>query len=152
MVLRRWHEQVEEALRDIPQGSRGYHVLSVVVHDEVPTQGALASRLAIDRSVMTYLLDDLETAGLLERQLDPRDRRARRIVPTEQGRKTLAEAEGRVAIAEDNILGGLPEPERSLFRLSAERAAEAIQAAEPGTNPCLAVQEVMDSTPDQVAP
>ena len=40
MVLRRWHERVEELLKDLPHGSRGYHILAVVVHEEVPTQGA----------------------------------------------------------------------------------------------------------------
>ncbi|MFD0599505.1 MarR family winged helix-turn-helix transcriptional regulator [Catellatospora coxensis] len=71
MVLRRWQEFVEEVLQDLPHGSRGYHILAVVVHEDVPTQGALATRLVIDRSVLTYVIDDLEAAGLIERQLDP---------------------------------------------------------------------------------
>src|SRR4051794_4950718 len=74
VLLRRWQERAQEALLGLPQGSRGYHVLSVVVHDALPTQAALASRIAIDRTVLTYLIDDLEAAGLVERQLDPRDR------------------------------------------------------------------------------
>ncbi|MFC0530435.1 MarR family winged helix-turn-helix transcriptional regulator [Phytohabitans kaempferiae] len=148
MVLRRWHEYVEEALKDLPHGSRGYHILAVVVHEEVPTQGALASRLVIDRSVLTYVIDDLEGAGLIERRLDPRDRRARRIVATERGRQVLAEAERRVAHAEDHVLGGLPEQQRAAFRDAAERAAEAIQEVAPGTDPCAAVTSVL-AEPDQ---
>ncbi|MET8306700.1 MULTISPECIES: MarR family transcriptional regulator [unclassified Micromonospora] len=143
MVLRRWHEYVEEALKDLPHGSRGYHILAVVVHEEVPTQAALASRLVIDRSVLTYVIDDLENAGLIERQLDPRDRRARRIVATERGRETLADAEQRVAHAEDHVLAGLPEEQRATFRDFAERAAEAIHTAAPGTDPCAAVTDVL---------
>ncbi|MGW3601963.1 MULTISPECIES: MarR family winged helix-turn-helix transcriptional regulator [unclassified Micromonospora] len=146
MVLRRWHEYVEEALKDLPHGSRGYHILAVVVHEEVPTQVALASRLVIDRSVLTYVIDDLENAGLIERQLDPRDRRARRIVATEHGRLALADAEKRVAHAEDHVLAGLPEEQRATFRDFADRAAEAIQAAAPGTDPCVAVTSVMGPT------
>ncbi|GIJ81349.1 hypothetical protein Xph01_57810 [Micromonospora phaseoli] len=143
MVLRRWHEYVEEALQDLPHGSRGYHILAVVVHEEVPTQGALAARLVIDRSVLTYVIDDLENAGLIERQLDPRDRRARRIVATGRGRQTLADAEQRVAHAENHVLGGLPEEQRDVFRDLAERAAEAIHAAAPRTDPCVAVKSVL---------
>ncbi|MGN9779361.1 MarR family winged helix-turn-helix transcriptional regulator [Micromonospora sp. H33] len=143
MVLRRWHEYVEQALKALPHGSRGYHILAVVVHEEVPTQGALASRLAIDRSVLTYVIDDLENAGLIERRLDSRDRRARRIVATERGRQVLAEAERWVAHAEDRVLGGLPEEQRGAFRDFAERAAEAIHAAAPATNPCAAVASVL---------
>jgi DNA-binding MarR family transcriptional regulator len=153
MVLRRWHEYVEEALKDLPQGSRGYHILAVVVHNDMPTQVALAARLAIDRSVLTYLIDDLEAAGLIERRLDPRDRRARRIVATERGRQVLTDAERRVAHAEDRVLAGLAEDQRAAFRDAADRAAEAIHAAAPGTDPCLAVQEVLDpSSPDQLVP
>lgn len=142
MVLRRWHEYVEVALQDLPHGSRGYHILAVVVHEEVPTQGALATRLVIDRSVMTYLIDDLEAAGLIERQRDPRDRRARRIVATELGRQTLAAAEERVAHAEDQVLRGLPQEQRDVFRDAVERAAEHIVTVTPDTDPCLAVSSV----------
>ncbi|MDW5326730.1 MarR family winged helix-turn-helix transcriptional regulator [Plantactinospora sp. KLBMP9567] len=146
MVLRRWQESVEEALNDLPHGSRGYHILAVVVHEDVPTQGALATRLVIDRSVLTYVIDDLEAAGLIARQLDPRDRRARRIVATDRGRQVLAEAEERVAHAEDHVLGALPAEQRAAFRAAAERAAEAIVSMAPGTDPCLAVKSVIDES------
>ncbi|MEV1156794.1 MarR family winged helix-turn-helix transcriptional regulator [Micromonospora chokoriensis] len=143
VVLRRWHEYVEGMLNDLPHGSRGYHILAVVVHEDVPTQGALATRLAIDRSVLTYVIDDLENAGLIERKLDPQDRRARRVVATDHGRAALAEAERRVAHAEDHVLGGLPEEQRDAFRDFAARAAEAIHAAAPATDPCVAVRSVL---------
>ncbi|WFE53457.1 MULTISPECIES: MarR family transcriptional regulator [unclassified Micromonospora] len=146
VVLRRWHEYVEEVLDDLPHGSRGYHILAVVVHEDVPTQGALATRLAIDRSVLTYVIDDLENAGLIERRLDPQDRRARRVVATDRGRAALAEAERRVAHAEDHVLGGLPEDQRDTFRDFAARAADAIHAAAPATDPCVAVRSVLPPT------
>ncbi|MGI5520103.1 MarR family winged helix-turn-helix transcriptional regulator [Micromonospora sp. CA-259024] len=146
LVLRRWQEIIEETLKDLPHGSRGYHLLAVVVHEEVPTQGALAARLVIDRSVLTYVIDDLENAGLIRRQLDPRDRRARRIVATDRGRQALAEAERRVTQAEDHVLGGLPEKQRHHFRDLAARAAEAIHTAAPGTDPCAAVSSVLPQT------
>ncbi|MFK0044612.1 MarR family transcriptional regulator [Streptomyces sp. NPDC090741] len=40
----------------------------------------MATYLGIDRTVMTYLIDDLVTAGLVERRLNPADRRQRKIV------------------------------------------------------------------------
>ncbi|MEV6781253.1 MarR family transcriptional regulator [Streptomyces sp. NPDC051098] len=147
MVLRRWHEQVEGVLDNLPHGSRGYHILAVVVDEEVPTQGALAGRLVIDRSVLTYLIDDLEAAGLIERQLDPRDRRARRIVATGRGRQVLAHAEERVGLAEEQVLDGLTVEQRAAFREAVERAAQAIVGAAPGTDPCLAVDRVLERLP-----
>ena len=62
---------------------------------------------------------------------------------TERGRQTLAEAERRVAHAEDHVLGGLPEDQREVFRDLAARAAEAIHAAAPATDPCVAVRSVL---------
>ncbi|WP_231924233.1 MarR family winged helix-turn-helix transcriptional regulator [Micromonospora chokoriensis] len=109
----------------------------------MPTQGALATRLAIDRTVLTYVIDDLENAGLIERKRDPQDRRARRIVATDRGRVALFEAERRVTHAEDHVLGGRPEDQRDAFRDFASHAAEAIHAAAPATDPCVAVRSVL---------
>ena len=39
-----------------------YQILSTVVHDDQPSRLALAAHLGIDRSVMTYLIDDLVEA------------------------------------------------------------------------------------------
>ncbi|WP_062430413.1 MarR family winged helix-turn-helix transcriptional regulator [Herbidospora daliensis] len=136
VVLRRWQQFAEETFKDLPHGSRGFHLLSVVVHEEVRTQGALATRLAVDRTVLTYVIDDLEKAGLIERQADPRDRRARRIVATEQGRKVQAAGEERMADAEEHVLGGLTEDQREAFREFADQAAAAIYNAAPGTDLC----------------
>jgi DNA-binding MarR family transcriptional regulator len=143
LVLRRWHEAVEEVLAEIPHATRGYHILGVVAHECPPTQGALATRLVIDRSVLTYLLDDLETAGLVRRVPDPKDRRARRIVATEKGRAVLAEAEEKVAAAEEVVLGALPEEQRALFRTAAGQAADALHAQGPTTDPCIAVVDAL---------
>jgi DNA-binding MarR family transcriptional regulator len=148
MVLRRWHEHVEEVLASLPHGSRGYHVLAVVVHEDVPNQNALASRLVIDRSVLTYLIDDLEAAGLVERRLDPSNRRVRRLVATERGRQVLAVAEGQVALAEEYVLRGLPVEQRAGLRNAVEQAADAIVASAPMTDPCLAVDSVLEPVED----
>jgi DNA-binding transcriptional MocR family regulator len=59
--------------------------LDAAAHGAVGSQLALAQHLGIDRTVMTYLLDDLEAAGLIERRPDPADRRARRVVATQLG-------------------------------------------------------------------
>ncbi|MEV4313940.1 MarR family transcriptional regulator [Actinocrispum sp. NPDC049592] len=144
VVLRRWHEGVEDVLKDVPQGSRGYQVLSTVVHEQLPTQVALAAHLSIDRTVMTYLIDELEGDGLVERRPDPADRRARRIVATARGRKVLAAAERRVAAVEDVILSGLSADEQAAFQDLTQRAATHIHHEDPNADPCTAVRQVFD--------
>ena len=49
--------------------------------------GELARRLLISTSSTTRLIDRAEAAGLVERQPDPDDRRARQIVLTDEGER-----------------------------------------------------------------
>jgi len=142
-LLREWTARVTDSCDELPQGSRGYQVLSVVVHDAPPTQAALAAHLGIDRTVMTYLLDELVTAGLVERQQDPADRRARRIVATARGAALVAELDARVAAAEDDLLSGLSARERDTLRGLLERAAV---AAAPGDDRCAVVATAVDAS------
>ncbi len=115
-----------------------------VTHDGPPTQAALAAHLGIDRTVLTYVLDDLVAAGLLERQVDATDRRVRRLVPTRTGRARLARLERRVAAAEDDLLAGLSADERRALRTSLHHAASRIHGSEPGHDACSAVAELLD--------
>ena len=150
VLLRRWHEHVEQALADLPHGSRGFHVLTTVAAGEPPTQAALAERLLIDRSVMTYLLDDLEAAELVRRRVDSKDRRVRRVCPTDHGLSVLRQAEELVAHVEDRLLSGLPPRQRDHFRAAAATAADAIRLSAPETDPCKAVLQVVSPAPENV--
>lgn len=122
-LLARWRDAVGAALEGIPAGPRGYHLLRTASAAAVaPTQAALAGHLGIDRTVMTYLLDDLCGAGLVERCTDPADRRVRRIAVTDAGRELLTDVEQRVARAEDDVLAGLDAAERDSLRTLLARA------------------------------
>src|ERR1700735_1713517 len=89
-VFRAYVPAAHEAVADLPGGPRGYQVLSAAAQGAVGSQLALAQHLGVDRTVMTYLLDDLESANLIERRPDPADRRARRIVATDKGNELLS--------------------------------------------------------------
>src|ERR1700728_3722137 len=87
VLFRAYSKAANSAFTDIPGGPRGYQVLTAVGRSDPRSQLELANHLGVDRTVMTYLLDDLERAGLIERRPDPADRRARRIVATTAGRE-----------------------------------------------------------------
>lgn len=146
VLLRHWHERVEHRLSDLRHGSRGYHVLIAVAEHEAPTQASLAERLLIDRSVMTYLLDDLEEDRLVRREVDARDRRVRRVCVADRGRQVLEQARARVLEEEQQLLAGVDRPTQDLFRDAASRAAEAVQRRSPETDPCAAVRGVAPDT------
>ncbi|WP_127505446.1 MarR family winged helix-turn-helix transcriptional regulator [Actinoplanes solisilvae] len=122
-LLRSYTDRVGPKLGDFPHGSRGYQTLSEVVHGQVPSQATLAARLGIDRTMMTYLIDDLEKAGLVERRPNPDDRRQRRIVATELGRESIAKLCIQVTEAEEAALDGLDATERALFRRLLDKAS-----------------------------
>ncbi len=143
MVLRGYQSRFEEAVADMPEGIRGYQVLSAVVHRDPPNQQALGSHLAIDRTVLTYLLDKLVAARLVERVPAANDRRARKIIPTTQGRRALSTYEVRVAAAEQSLLSGLAQEEVALLSGLIQRLAMEVHRAQPNSNPC----EAMDHLP-----
>src|ERR1700679_1794545 len=101
MIFRAYVKAAHAAMADLPGGPRGYQVLSAAAQGMVGSQLALAQRLGVDRTVMTYLLDDLEAAKLIERHPDPSDRRARRIVATARGTELLTTLNDRLRAAEN---------------------------------------------------
>jgi len=151
VILRRWHEQVERAVEDLPHGARGFQILSIVGHNPPPTQSGLAKHLNIDTTVMPYIIDALEAAGLLERRTDERDRRVRRIVITPRGRSVLADLEDRVRAAEDELFKDVPADARAAFQAQALRLAMSIHASDPSIDPCIAVMDVVAQGPARSA-
>jgi len=141
MVLRGYQTRFEAAVAEMPAGIRGFQVLSSVVHKDPPNQQALGAHLAIDRTVLTYLLDTLVDAGLVERIPDPSDRRARKIIATESGRHMLAAYEERVAAAEADLLTGLEEDDAQALGVLIGRLAKNVHRTQPGASPC----EAMDN-------
>jgi DNA-binding MarR family transcriptional regulator len=128
VVFRAFRQRASASLADLPGGPRGYLVLSSVAQDLPPSQLALAQQLAVDKTAMTYLLDDLEHAGLVERRPDPADRRQRQIVITANGRRALEESGERLAGAEQRLLSALTPEEARVFRLALDRVARSTQA------------------------
>jgi DNA-binding MarR family transcriptional regulator len=141
-VFRAYVTAAHDAVTDLPGGPRGYQVLSAAAHGTVGSQLALAQHLGVDRTVMTYLLDDLEAAGLIERRPDPADRRARRIVATRQGTKLLAALDDRLQAAEAHVLNPLDAKARESFRAQVRILATHIDALDPLQSPCDLVDAV----------
>ncbi|MCW2669904.1 MAG: MarR family transcriptional regulator [Frankiales bacterium] len=135
-VFRTYVTAAQAAVADLPGGPRGYQALSAAAHGTVGSQLALAQHLGVDRTVMTYLLDDLESAGLIERRPDPADRRARRIVATKQGTKLLAALNDRLQTAEAHLLTPLDPKARESFRAQLRVLATHIDAVDPLESPC----------------
>ncbi|WP_051217745.1 MarR family winged helix-turn-helix transcriptional regulator [Nocardioides insulae] len=125
-LVRAYQEHVSPALGDLPHGPRGYQTLREVGYGAHPTQVSLARHLGVDRTVMTYLIDDLVEAGLVERRANPEDRRQRLVVLTARGRSEVDALCSRVVEAEDSLLGALTTKERGQLRRLVIKAAGAL--------------------------
>lgn len=139
VVLTRAHRaSVSAALEGVPHGLRGYQTLSTVARGEQPNQLALAGYLGIDRTVMTYVIDDLVAAGLVERRVNPNDRRERKIAVTAKGARLLQTLQRKVQQAEAEILEPLTAAQRAQFRDLLSVAARHLKASD--LEPCEAVE------------
>jgi len=142
-VFRSYAKAANLAFSELPGGPRGYQVLAAAARGERGSQLKLAQHLGVDRTVMTYLLDKLESAGLIERHQDPQDRRARYIVATASGRERLEDLRRRLQAAEQHVLAGLDSTEdRSAFRSLLRRLAMHANAVDPVRSSCEVVQDV----------
>lgn len=124
-VARAHLRATQSVVAGLPGGPRGYQVLAAAARGEAGSQLALAQWLGVDRTVMTYLLDELQAATLVERRPDPADRRARRIVLTDHGRSTLCDLERRLREVEQHVLAPLAAEEQDVLRALLRRLAVA---------------------------
>jgi DNA-binding MarR family transcriptional regulator len=141
-VFRAYVKAAHDAVADLPGGPRGYQVLSAAAQGAVGSQLALAQHLGVDRTVMTYLLDDLAAGGLIERRPDPADRRARRIVATQKGNQLLTNLNDRLRAAEAQLLAPLSTETRVTFRAQVRLLATQLDALNPPDSPCDLADEV----------
>lgn len=109
-----------EGLAPLGLNLRDYTVLiaaqRATIEGAARTQLALAQAARLDKSTMVVALDALEAEGLVERRPDPRDRRARIVVPTDAGHELLARAEVVVLGVENKMLADLDPEEREVLR------------------------------------
>jgi DNA-binding MarR family transcriptional regulator len=102
------------ALEGLGVSMRAHQVLAAAAAGTY-TQIELARAVGLDKTTMVVTLDELEAAGLAERQTSSTDRRVRVISVTRAGRRKLREAEEIVARIQQELLGVLSAEQRTTF-------------------------------------
>jgi DNA-binding MarR family transcriptional regulator len=95
---------------------REFIVLTALKESGQTTQLALGQALGLDKTTMTSLLDRLEQEGLVVRQADPHDRRARIPEATNAGRTLQTKVANALARVEKDLLGGFSAAEQYSLR------------------------------------
>ncbi|RPF21531.1 MarR family winged helix-turn-helix transcriptional regulator [Myceligenerans xiligouense] len=104
------------ALADHGLRVRSYTVLALAAAEERRTQRNIADLLRLDPSQVVALVDDLQRRGLVTREPDPADRRAKVVVATTEGRRLHATAADAAHDAARELLTPLDDTERELLR------------------------------------
>ena len=122
-----------ERLAPVGLTPRGWAVLSALAKGGPRPQIDLAAATGTDRTVMTYLLDDLEKQDLIERARDPSDRRSYQIHLTRRGEETHRRVASGLAAQADALLKPLDATERRQLTDLLARVADgwALRAGTP---------------------
>jgi DNA-binding MarR family transcriptional regulator len=108
-----------------PLGLRPRHLVALTVlrDRQGSTQQDLAKTLEMDSTNVVGLLNELETANLVERRRSPEDRRRHLVELTDVGAKQLAKAEFALAAVEDEVLYGLDNEQRETLYTLLQQAS-----------------------------
>ncbi|MEU2834250.1 MarR family winged helix-turn-helix transcriptional regulator [Streptomyces lavendulae] len=102
----------------------GYVVLSALGDTALRTQAALAAAISADKTRIIAVLDDLESRELLARRPDPKDRRARLLSLTPEGRRLRDSVRDEIQQREESWLGQLADADRESFLRSLRTLSE----------------------------
>ncbi len=107
---------IEERLTDLELTTVEAHLLCYVrTYGPCPI-GELVRVLGHKKSTMTNILDRLEAYGLLQRSVNPNDRRSFLVATTETGDRIETDAQKRVYDLEEDILKLVTEEDMRGFR------------------------------------
>jgi MarR family transcriptional regulator, transcriptional regulator for hemolysin len=118
-VAREWRRAVDGRLQVYGLTEATWLPLLRIARSETPMrQNELAASLSLDGSSVVRLLDALETSGLVERCEDRVDRRAKSLVLTPHGRRTVDQVERVSQDIRDVVLGDISDEDLGrTFRL-----------------------------------
>ena len=134
LFFRLWrasHTQTAAALETIGLTPPLFAVLNYLQANEGSIQQQIGSAMGIDPSTMVSLVDQLERDGLAKRRPHSRDRRAREVLITPKGRRTLERGRELAVEVEDAVLQGLSPTERRQLVTLLRKAYEAAPPQPP---------------------
>ncbi|MBR0559872.1 MarR family transcriptional regulator [Neokomagataea sp. TBRC 2177] len=116
-IARRWRQMIDARLQ--PYGVTDATWLPLLELDkavEPMHQKDIAASLGVDNSAVVRVLNTLEQRGLVQRVPDNRDRRARAVSLTAEGRQRVSEIYRLSAQMEEELLAGVTAEELRVTR------------------------------------
>ena len=107
-----------------------YIALAKLARGRAPTQLALSEQMGYDKTRLIALLDGLADQGLVAREPDPADRRARIVSLTDSGRARLRAARTDIRAMESQLLAGLGADQQVALRTTLAALADGLSEAQ----------------------
>ena len=104
-----------------------YSVLTALAARPYRGQNALAEAIGADKTRIIDVLDDLQERGLISREPDPADRRARLLAVTPRGRRVRDQVRRAIRKEEQLLLTGLPPADREVFLRALRDLSDAVR-------------------------
>lgn len=101
-----------------------FAALDAIIANPGIDQASVAARIAYDRATIGGVIDRLEQKGYVERTVSRRDRRAREVRATKLGQKEFDAILPIVEALQNDVLAGLDDPEKELFRTLAQKVID----------------------------
>ena len=111
-IMGRYNASLREEMADLGLSTPKMRALAVLSVVEGPLIRELAIYTVVDPSTLSRSLDQLQTDGLIRREVDSADSRAVRVFITETGRSTFESLWPHMAKAQARMFRGIPEAER----------------------------------------
>lgn len=110
-----------------------FAVMQFLLREPELDQVSLAVRIGVDRTNIGVILDQMEKRGLVERQINPSDRRARLLRLTEHGKDVVTRIQPQTAVVREKLFAPLTDAEREMFYDIVERMIAANETySQPG--------------------
>ncbi|MEP6909533.1 MAG: MarR family winged helix-turn-helix transcriptional regulator [Actinomycetota bacterium] len=131
----RWQRGIAQALAPLDLTHVQFVLLACTwwlnEQGERPSQIALAAQAGTDIKMTSQVLRSLERKGLIEREVDPADTRARRVRVTPRGKRLAPRAIATVEKVDSRFFANLPAPEALRFLRRLVQPPEAGAAGGP---------------------
>jgi MarR family transcriptional regulator, transcriptional regulator for hemolysin len=109
-------ERFEDVLRSNDTSLGTWIVLHAIGEQGTVSQRMLASHAHVEGATITHHVDRLEALGLVRRQVDPDDRRVRRIEVTPEGELLYKRLRTELRKFEEKLFAGVSDEDRAQLR------------------------------------
>ena len=135
-AARAYRRRFEEATASHGLSAPQWRLLGLLLREGPMPQSQLAHRLDVEPISVSRLVDRMERAGWVRRGADPKDRRARIVIPSDHASATFAQVRQVAEDLTEAVLADFTEAERQMIHRLLTSLADAPRGTAIPTDMC----------------